>query len=52
MRFHYHMSSLIFASLSILHKSVVYPRFIYILCDECSDEVRGEYSSVKYTMKN
>ena len=32
-----------------LHKLLLYLPFIYILYDECSEDVRGEYSSAKYT---
>ena len=35
-----------------LHKSLVYPTFMYILYDECSEDVRGECSSAKYKMRN
>ena len=35
-----------------LHKSLVYPAFIYILYDEFSKDGRGEYSSAKYAVKN
>ena len=31
-----------------LHKSLVYPPSVYILYDECREDVTGEYSSVKY----
>ena len=31
-----------------LHKSLVYPAFVYILYDECSEDMTGEYSSAKY----
>ena len=31
-----------------LRKSLVYPPFVYILYDECSENVTGEYSSAKY----
>ena len=30
-----------------LHKSLVYPAFVYILYDECSEDMTGEYSSAK-----
>ena len=52
MRFYYHISSLISASLAIITQVLVYPSFAYILHDEYSEDVRGEYSSVKYTMRN
>ena len=35
-----------------LHKSLVYPPFVYILYDECSEDVTGEYSSVKCQWRN
>ena len=35
-----------------LHKSLVYPPSVYILYDECSEDVTGEYSSVKYQWRN
>ena len=35
-----------------LHKSLVYPTFVYILYDECSEDVTGEYSSAKYQWLN
>ena len=38
--------------LLLLYKSLVCPHFIYILYDECSDNVRGDYTSAKYTMGN
>ena len=31
-----------------LHKSLVYPPSVYILYEEFSEDVTGEYSSVKY----
>ena len=31
---------------------MAYPTVVYILYDECSEEVRVEYSSAKYTMRN
>ena len=31
---------------------MVYPPFVYILYDECSEDVTGEYSSVKYQWHN
>ena len=31
-----------------LHKSLVYPPFVYILYDECSEDVTGEYRFTKY----
>ena len=31
-----------------LHKSLVYPDFMYILYDECSADMTGEYSSAKH----
>ena len=31
-----------------LYKSLVYPAFVYIFYDECSEDVTGEYSSAKY----
>ena len=31
-----------------LHKSLFYPPFVYILYDECSEDVPGEYSLAKY----
>ena len=42
MRFRYHISPYISASLSVITKSLVYPPFIYILYDECSEDVTGE----------
>ena len=38
--------------LLLLYKSLVCPHFICILYDEFSDNVRGEYTSAKYTMGN
>ena len=35
-----------------LHKSLVYPSSVYILYDEYSEDVTGEYSSVKYQWCN
>ena len=35
-----------------LHKSLVYPPFVDILNTECSEDVRGEYSSAKYQWRN
>ena len=35
-----------------LHKSLVYSPFVYILYDECSEDVTGEYSSAKYQWRN
>ena len=35
-----------------LHKSLVYPPFVYILYDECTDDVTGEYSPAKYQRRN
>ena len=35
-----------------LHKSLVYPPSVYILYDECSENVTGESSSVKYQWRN
>ena len=32
--------------------SLVYPPYLYILYDECSEYVRGEYSSLKYQLCN
>ena len=32
--------------------SLVYPPYLYILYDECSEYVRGEYSSLKYQLHN
>ena len=37
---------------SALHKSLVYPPFIYILYDECSEDVRGKYVTAKYSVRN
>ena len=34
-----------------LHKSLVYPPSVN-LYDECSEDVRGEYSSAKYQLRN
>ena len=31
-----------------LHKSLIYPPFVFILYDKCIEDVTGEYSSVKY----
>ena len=31
-----------------LHKTVVYPPLVYILYDECSEDMTGECSSAKY----
>ena len=31
-----------------LHKPLVYPAFVYILYDECDEDMTGEYSSAKY----
>ena len=31
-----------------LHKSLVYPPFVYILYDDCSEDLTEEYSSLKY----
>ena len=31
-----------------LHKPLVYPTFVYILYDECDEDMKGEYSSAKY----
>ena len=33
-----------------LHKLVVYPRFIHVLYNEYSEDVRGEYSSPKHAI--
>ena len=30
-----------------LHKSLVYPPFVYILYDECNEDMTGEYSSAR-----
>ena len=30
------------------HKSLVYPPFVYILYDDCSEDLTEEYSSLKY----
>ena len=35
-----------------LHKSLVYPPFVYILYDEYSEDVTREYSSAKYQWHN
>ena len=35
-----------------LYKSLVYPAFVYIFYDECSEDVTGEYSSAKYQWRN
>ena len=45
MRFHYHINSLIPASHTIITEVIgyIYP-FIYILYDECSEDMRGEYA--------
>ena len=32
----------------LLHKLLVNSPFMYVLHDECSEDVTGEYSSVKY----
>ena len=47
MRFHYHIGSL-----AILHKSSANPAFVYVLYDECSEDMRGELTSAKYTTRN
>ena len=31
-----------------LHKPLVFPPFVSILYDECSEDMTGEYSSAKY----
>ena len=49
---YYHISCLIYSHILFhflsLHKSLVYPPFVYILYDECCEEMTGEYSSEKY----
>ena len=35
-----------------LHKSLVYPAFVYILYNECSEDMSGEYSSAKNQWNN
>ena len=35
-----------------LHKSLVYPPFVYILYDKYSEDVTREYSSAKYQWYN
>ena len=35
-----------------LHKSLVYSPFVYILYDVCSEDVTGQFSSVKYQWRN
>ena len=35
-----------------LHKLLLYSSFIYILYDECRENVRGEYSLVEYIIRN
>ena len=34
-----------------LHESMDHPHFIYILHDECKEDVTEKYSSAKYTMR-
>ena len=48
---HYHISLHLIYILS-LHKSLVYPPFAYILYDEFSEDMIGEYSSAKYQWRN
>ena len=48
---YYHISSYVLSYLFhflSLYKSLVYPAFVYIFYDECSEDVTGEYSSAKY----
>ena len=49
---HYHISCLTSASFPIIHESLVYPPFVYILYDVCSEDVTGESSSAKYQWCN
>ena len=35
-----------------LQKSLVYPAFVHILYNECSEDMTGEYSSAKYLRSN
>ena len=42
MRFRY-QSALIYLLHFVITKSLVYPPFIYVLYDECSEDVTGEY---------
>ena len=35
-----------------LHKSLVYPPFVYILYGECSEDVTEEYSPAEYRWRN
>ena len=35
-----------------LHKSLVYPPFVYILYDQCSEDVTREHSSAKYQWRD
>ena len=52
MRFHYHINTLIYLlHLLSLGKSLVYSSSD-ILYNDCSEDVRGKYSSGKYIMKN
>ena len=53
---HYHIYALAYL-LYLFHfvslrKSLVYPPSVYILYDECSEDVSGEYNSVKYQWCN
>ena len=52
-----HVFTFIPALLHLLHllsllKSLVQPPFIYTLYDECSEEVKREYSSAIYTLRD
>ena len=55
--FHNNLCIILSALLYLLHflslqKSLVYPPFVYILHDKCSENVTGEYSSAKYQWHN